>query len=46
MLGKGQSAAAAERTAGSVYSSPFAAMDPLLVTKKMREVMKDKNYQP
>lgn len=45
VLGKGQSAAAAERTAGSVYSS-FAAMDPLLVTKKMREVMKDKNYQP
>lgn len=45
VLSRGKSKEVGERTSESILSA-FAGADPLLVTKKLREITRDKNYQP
>lgn len=45
VLGRGKSREVAEETSGSVLGT-LEGLDPLLLTKKMREISGDRNYKP
>lgn len=45
VLGQGKSAEVAQETSGSILST-LEGLDPLLLTRKMRQITRDRNYKP